>query len=302
MHVSCQRNPHTCSHLQFGWWRVTDPSQIRALIDVLHERGVRERFLHKHMTKYLSYVVSKCKSNAAEFDVTELDRKIYEECSFGAPRDSGRYCRDVALRFDIAVIEEIETLEEKISNSSMQVRGWKPTLKIGANPDLRFKRRLADWSPAADGVRNVAEEILCASGSDSSDSSDDEENERSENVVDTLSFGKERLLSTEAMIERRYLKPPLGFKANTVLVSSGSTDELAENAADENAPSGLVRWREAVRECTTSAQLALLLHFLESCIAWDKSIMRAVSVCLCCDCCFKSSSPSELSVLSQWRE
>ena len=79
------------------------------------------------------------------------------------------------------------------------------------------------------------------------------------------------------MIERRYLKPPLGFKSNTIVVSSGSVDDLAENAADGNAPSGLLRWRDAVRECPTTSQLALLVNFLESCIAWDKSIMRAVS-------------------------
>lgn len=266
---------------------MTDPSQIRGLIDVLHERGVRERFLHKHLTKYLSYIVTKCKSNATEFDVTELDRKIFEECSFGAPRDSGRYCKDVALRFDITVIEEIETLEEKISNSSMQVRGWKPVLKIAANPDLSFKRRLADMRQSRDDIRSVAEETICAGDSDDSEDEEDESVNESgnENVVDTLYFGKERLLATEAMIERRYLKPPLGFKANTVLVSSGSTDELAENAADENAPSGLLRWRDAVRECVTSSQLALLLHFLESCIAWDKSIMRAVSIFCRPTCC-----------------
>lgn len=251
---------------------MTDVSQIRTLIEGLHERGVRERFLHKHVVKLMSYVSTKCKSNAAELDVNEIDRQIYEKCSYGAPRDSGRYCKSVALRFDAAVIEEIETLEEKISNSSMQVRGWKPTIKIGANPDLRLTRRLALFTPSVpESSNSVLNEIL-----EAEESTDDEEDEEKDEGTDTLSLGKERLLATEAMIERRYLKPPLGFKANTVLVSSGSTDELAENAADENAPSGLIRWREAVRECSTTSQLALLLHFLELSIAWDKSIMRAV--------------------------
>lgn len=252
---------------------MTDVSQIRALIESLHERGVRERLLHKHILKLMSYVSTKCKSNAAELDVNEIDRQIYDQCSYGAPRDTGRYCCNVALRFDCAVIEEIETLEEKISNSSMQVRGWKPSIKIAANPDLKLKRSLASFKPLVENNHSVLNKVL-----DSEQNSDDEEEDEKDETdsTDTLSLGKERLLGTEAMIERRYLKPPLGFKANTVLVSSGSTDELAENAADENAPSGLVRWREAVRECTTTSQLALLLHFLESSIAWDKSIMRAV--------------------------
>jgi len=261
---------------QYGWW-VTDSNQLKGLMDLLHERGVRERSLVKHIQKYLPYITTKCKTNAAEFDVTELDRKIYEQCSYGAPRDTGRYSKEVALRIDVSVIEEIEALEDKISSSSMQVRGWKPSLKIVNDPNISFKRKLASLVEDDDDNSVVANGV----GEDYSEDEEDEDEEDEEengDEVDTLCFAKERLLCTEAMIERRYLKPPLGFKSNTIVVSSGSTDEVAENAADENAPSGLLRWRDAVRECSTTAQLALLVNFLESCIAWDKSIMRAVSI------------------------
>ena len=254
------------AEFQFGWWRMTDVAQLRGLLDLFHERGVRERILLKHIQKYLSYIMTKCKTNAAEFDVTDLDRKIFEECSYGAPRDSGRYSREVALRLDVAVIEEIETLEDKISNSSMQVRGWKPSVKVANDANITFTRKLT-----------AVEDSLIPNGDIDAEEQEEEEEEADDEFVDALSFAKERLLSTEAMIERRYLKPPLGFKSNTIVVSSGAVDELAENAADENAPSGLLRWRDAVRECSTTSQLALLVNFLESCIAWDKSIMRAVS-------------------------
>lgn len=40
---------------------------------------------------------------------------------------------------------------------------------------------------------------------------------------------------------------------------------------------GLVSWREAVCRSKTTAQLAMTLYVLESCVAWDKSIMKAVS-------------------------
>jgi len=286
---------------QYGWWRLTDQSQVRSLLESLHERGVRERLLHKHTQKYFSYIVAKLKCNAAEFDVTELDRKIYEECSFGAPRDSLRYSRDVAMRLDIAVIEEIELLEEKISNSSMQVRGWKPTVKVANDPDLSLKRKLIRlpkdlFFGKGNGTSKIAddeEEMEEDDDEEEANASDEEncsEDEEDEDAVDTLAFAKERLLRTEAMIERRYLKPPLGFKSNTIIVSTGSSDELAENAADENAPSGLLRWRDAVRESTTCFQLALLVNFLESCIAWDKSIMRA-------SCQFCSSGENEAELL-----
>lgn len=42
-------------------------------------------------------------------------------------------------------------------------------------------------------------------------------------------------------------------------------------------PKGLAVWREAVNRAQTSAQLAMCLYSLESSIAWDKSIMKAVS-------------------------
>lgn len=36
-------------------------------------------------------------------------------------------------------------------------------------------------------------------------------------------------------------------------------------------------WREAVGRSVTCAQLSMALYVLESCVAWDKSIMKAVS-------------------------
>lgn len=40
---------------------------------------------------------------------------------------------------------------------------------------------------------------------------------------------------------------------------------------------GLATWREAAARSQTTSQLAMVLHALESAIAWDKSIMKAVS-------------------------
>ena len=262
---------------QFGWWRMTDMTQIKGLLSLLDERGVRERILLKHIQKYLPYITTKCKSNAAEFDVTELDGRIYEECPFGAPRDSGRYSKKLALEVDKIIVEEIEALEEKIAASSMQVRGWRPSVKIANDSNLSFKRLLAPVEPLLSNG-DVDDEEQEEEEEEEEEGFEEDEDEDDEDKTDVLSFAKEKLLATETMIERRYLKPPLGFKSNTIVVSSGTVDDLAENAADGNAPSGLLRWRDAVRECPTTSQLALLVNFLESCIAWDKSIMRAVSL------------------------
>jgi len=119
-------------------------------------------------------------------------------------------------------------------------------------------------------------------------------NELKTGEINPVAVGRDRLLALEAVIERRYLKPPLGFKSNTILIStsaeSGQIDDYNDNAADENATSGLLRWREAVREAKCSAEIALCLHFLESSIAWDKSIMRA-------SCQFCGSGENEAQLL-----
>lgn len=62
--------------------------------------------------------------------------------------------------------------------------------------------------------------------------------------------------------------------AATPGASSGGGGEEEEEA---QLPPGLVRWREAVGACQTAAQLAMCLAHLEASIAWDRSIMKAVS-------------------------
>lgn len=47
----------------------------------------------------------------------------------------------------------------------------------------------------------------------------------------------------------------------------------------KESPKGLQVWREAVAKSETAAQLAMCTYMLETAVAWDKSIMKAVSVC-----------------------
>lgn len=263
---------------QRGWWIITDIGQIRSIIETLNERGFREKHLKKQLTKYLTYVSTNYKAAITEFDICDLDRKVSQESPFGVPEpiEDDIWCKEVALRLDIAVLEQIEALEEKIASSSMQIRGWRPTSKLSTDSNVKFE--LSPLYEMVDEEDEDGDEKQKPS-TKSDDQPAPKETKNKKKVFDPVVSGRSRLLATEAGIERRYLKPPLGFKANTILVASANSngDEYADNAADENAPTGLVRWREAVRECRSGSQIALLLHFLESCIAWDKSIMRAVS-------------------------
>lgn len=61
--------------------------------------------------------------------------------------------------------------------------------------------------------------------------------------------------------------------------STSSTPAASQTTpgSGDDIPKGLATWREAVHRAGTSAQLAMCLYSLESSIAWDKSIMKAVS-------------------------
>jgi hypothetical protein len=59
---------------------------------------------------------------------------------------------------------------------------------------------------------------------------------------------------------------------NTSANSNGSSS----STETESVPKGLLSWREAVQRSVTSSQLSMALYTLEQCVAWDKSIMKAV--------------------------
>lgn len=65
--------------------------------------------------------------------------------------------------------------------------------------------------------------------------------------------------------------------ANNNSGSNNSTNGSMSSSLEDSIPKGLVVWRDAVSKAATSAQLAMALYMLESSIAWDKSIMKAVS-------------------------
>jgi len=69
---------------QFGWWRITDSQQLKSILSVLHERGSRERQLHKHLSKYFQYACNSCKNTTVDFEITSYDRQLAGK-NYGAP-------------------------------------------------------------------------------------------------------------------------------------------------------------------------------------------------------------------------
>lgn len=43
-----------------GWWWIKDPEELYSILQALHPRGVRERVLHKHLTKHMDTLAEMC--------------------------------------------------------------------------------------------------------------------------------------------------------------------------------------------------------------------------------------------------
>ncbi|KPM11598.1 toutatis-like protein [Sarcoptes scabiei] len=275
---------------QLGWWRITDSSQLKSMIELFHSNALRESNLQKYMIKHLNYATQSCKNTSSSFDVNDYDREASDAREFGAPTENRcehrqcqtkGFCLEVAIRKDFEVLELIEAFSEKISSCSMQIRNWKSTNKISCK-DLKskmFKIRSKDRNK-----KSSSKNFMCETNDSAFDfvyedgqlliKDDDDDIE-----YNLLRIQKDKLLEIEPTIERKYLKPPLGFKNNQTFVivsnsENGNTDDYQDNITDENASTGLLRWRDATREAKCSSQIAMALKFLESCVAWEKSIVR----------------------------
>ncbi|KAG6447292.1 hypothetical protein O3G_MSEX004836 [Manduca sexta] len=243
--------------LRYGWWRITDPEQLKDLMEALHPRGVRERELHTAFANHLPTVnnkiyIEKGDIHSTELSVSHVDRVIAMNGGYPSPDAPGSFSVSTARRVDMQILSMVEQLEERVAAASMQVKGWRPS-------------RVA--LPEAGGAGGAGAEIVARA--------------------------RHKLAAVEAHIERRYLKPPLvqryastteanigavlqGEHGNASAPSPQNSDNASEGKADNKGIArGLATWREAVGRCTTSAQLAMLLQALEAGVAWDKSIMKA---------------------------
>ncbi|XP_054005114.1 bromodomain adjacent to zinc finger domain protein 2B-like isoform X10 [Hylaeus anthracinus] len=244
--------------LRYGWWRITDVDTFQELLEHLHSRGVREKELKRTtwatMESFLA-VTGRINVDPGNLTATELQSAPDEpDTPIPKPDNPETWSEQVALRVDAQLLEQVEALEDKVANASMQVKGWKLPPRAGTEE---------------------AEEI-------------EKLNEMEK--ISAVEQARQRLLSLEAAIERRYLKPPLGVctgdpnlaalkaeQAAAANANSNNSDPSNQTPVpqEETTPRGLNNWREATARAHTSAQLAMALYMLEASIAWDKSIMKA---------------------------
>lgn len=152
---------------RFGWWKIDDKEEINQVLKGLHAKGLRERNLRQNITAAFTENIDL--STPCPIEASSDDEDI--DCS--ERKDMCEWIPKIAKRVEQQLLDNVEALEDKVANASMQIKGWvvpprepEPETTTPEEKNLIFD---------VDEVRN-------------------------------------RILNLENAIERRYLKPPLGNK------------------------------------------------------------------------------------------
>ncbi|XP_076069056.1 bromodomain adjacent to zinc finger domain protein 2B-like isoform X3 [Oratosquilla oratoria] len=253
-----------------GWWHVNLLDDLKDLMGALNERGVRERELKRFIEKNAGIVknaLMKVEPEATKLEaLSDMDEEIFLD-EFDTPQrdDPPHWSSEIALRVDMLTLDAVYAMEEKITNASMQNKSW----CLGDSSERPCGEFRASCLPVLDA---------------------------NDTRINPVHLARERLMALEEGIERRYLKPPLGVPPNpkegggTESCSNSTSSNSSNSSCNSNSngncsnsnnvrncetPKGLTVWREAVSKSETAAQLSMCLYMLETCVAWDKSIMKA---------------------------
>jgi len=253
--------------MQAGWWRITDPEQMQRLNKCAHARGMRERNLQKTVVRFQDYTNSSCKVDHLAFSLLlpdeeseSKDKVTEDDSSVATSTDTNKSIQDkwypqLAYASDKAILIEVEELEEKVFSASLQVKGWRLSQKISPALLLSTSNDQAEYDPPED--------------------------------KHPISIAASRLLALELGIERRYMKPP--FRTPDSLPKPDAPEAKEEPVKNPKATAQLEKWREAVSEAKSSAQLSMCITALFECVAWEKSIMKVF-----CILCRKSDNEERL--------
>ncbi|NWX42620.1 BAZ2B protein, partial [Steatornis caripensis] len=253
--------------MQYGWWRITDPEDLKSLLKVLHLRGIREKALQKQIQKHMDYITLACSKNK---DVAIIDVNENEDNQVTRDVVENWSVEEQAMEMDLAVLQQVEDLERRVASASLQVKGWLCPEPASERDDLVYRehKSITRLHKKHDGD--------CAGGGEGNTSSLER---KSDNPLD---IAVTRLADLERNIERRYLKSPLSTTIQIKLDNVGTVTVPApapsisgdgDGTEDDIAP-GLRVWRKALSEARSAAQVALCIQQLQKSIAWEKSIMK----------------------------
>uniref|UniRef100_A0A803YHI5 Bromodomain adjacent to zinc finger domain protein 2B n=1 Tax=Meleagris gallopavo TaxID=9103 RepID=A0A803YHI5_MELGA len=107
--------------MQYGWWRITDPEDLKSLHKVLHLRGIREKALQKQIQKHMDYITLVCIKNK---DVAIIDINENEDNQVTRDVVENWSVEEQAMEVDLAILQQVEDLERRVASASLQVKGW----------------------------------------------------------------------------------------------------------------------------------------------------------------------------------
>ncbi|NXT40629.1 BAZ2B protein, partial [Pelecanoides urinatrix] len=253
--------------MQYGWWRITDPEDLKSLLKVLHLRGIREKALQKQIQKHMDYITLACIKNK---DVAIIDINENEDNQVTRDVVENWSVEEQAMEMDLAILQQVEDLERRVASASLQVKGWLCPEPASERDDLVYRehKSITRLHKKHDGD--------CAGGGESNTSSLER---KSDNPLD---IAVTRLADLERNIERRYLKSPLSTTIQIKLDNVGTVTVPAPapsisgdgDGTEEDIAPGLRVWRRALSEARSAAQVALCIQQLQKSIAWEKSIMK----------------------------
>uniref|UniRef100_A0A8C3QS20 Bromodomain adjacent to zinc finger domain protein 2B n=1 Tax=Cyanoderma ruficeps TaxID=181631 RepID=A0A8C3QS20_9PASS len=193
--------------MQYGWWRITDPEDLKSLLKVLHLRGIREKALQKQIQKHMDYITLACIKNK---DVAIIDINENEDNQVTRDVVENWSVEEQAMEMDLAILQQVEDLERRVASASLQVKGWLCPEPASERDDLVYRehKSITRLHKKHDGDS--------AGGGEGSASSLER---RSDNPLD---IAVTRLADLERNIERRYLKSPLSTTIQIKLDNVGT--------------------------------------------------------------------------------
>ncbi|XP_064820633.1 bromodomain adjacent to zinc finger domain protein 2B-like isoform X9 [Oncorhynchus masou masou] len=219
-----------------GWWRVADMEELRSLVKGLHSRGFRERALQKQIQKHMEFIAQACAKNK---DAAVIDESKLEENGVSEETVESWCVEEQAMEMDIAVLQQVEELERKVTSASLQVKGWMYPEPQSEREDLVYHEHKPFTKLLLAGEEQLAGEEAANGGCS-----------LVRRVNNPLDIAVTRLAELERNIERR------------------GEEELAP---------GMKVWRKAMGEVCSAAQLSLCIQQLQKSIAWERSIMKVAS-------------------------
>ncbi|KAM9284371.1 bromodomain adjacent to zinc finger domain protein 2B isoform 9-T10 [Cariama cristata] len=177
--------------MQYGWWRITDPEDLKSLLKVLHLRGIREKALQKQIQKHMDYITLACIKNK---DVAIIDINENEDNQVTRDVVENWSVEEQAMEMDLAILQQVEDLERRVASASLQVKGWLCPEPASERDDLVYRehKSITRLHKKHDGD--------CAGGGEGNTSSLERKNDNPLDIAVT------RLADLERNIERSIAK------------------------------------------------------------------------------------------------